>query len=187
MKTGVKQIVVALCGAFFCNFTITLAQTAPPQPRLAVLGLRAESDTLKREAAKLNAQLHTEFQRLQLFACVPPVADMHTPQSTGPHNGNDWSAAIAAGRALSANVVAFGSLQKNGHAYAIELYLMHVASGQIVEHVREDFFGDLDALEHHMSGIVRKLIGMAAPDAGPASFAGTFEGSLIDREAPSSI
>lgn len=186
MKAGVKQVLVALCGAFFCNFTITLAQTSQAQPSLAVLSLRAENDTLKDEAAKLTAQLHAEFQRLQLFACLPPGEETRLPQTFDLHAQNERGAALAAGRALSAKVVTFGRLQKNGQAYGIEIYLVHVASGQIVEHVREDFFGDFTELAHHLPALVKKLIGMTAQEAGPASFAKAFEGSAIAGKARSS-
>ncbi len=186
MTAGVKQVLVALCGAFFCNFTITLAQSSHAQPSLAVLSLRAENDTLKDEAAKLTAQLHAEFQRLQLFACLPPAEEMSIPQTFDLHAQNEQSEAIAAGRALHAKVVAFGRLQKNGQAYGIEIYLVHVASGQIVEHVREDFFGDFDGLAHYLPALVKKLIGMRAHEAGAAGFAGALEGSFIARETRSS-
>lgn len=187
MKAGVKKVLVALCGAFFCNFTITLAQSSQAQPSLAVLGLRAEHDTLKVEAVKLTAQLHVEFERLQLFACLPPAEEPRLQQSFDTPGANERSAAVAAGRALHAKVVAFGRLQKNGQAYGIELYLMHVASGQIVEHVREDFFGNFDGLAHCLPALVKKLIGMTAHEAGAASFAGALEGSFIARETRSSI
>lgn len=186
MKAGVKQVLVALCGAFFCNFTITLAQTSQAQPSLAVLSLRAENDTLKDEAAKLTAQLHAEFERLQLFTCLPPGEETRMPYTFDLRAENERSAALAAGRALQAKVVAFGRLQKNGQAYGIAIYLVHVASGQIVEQVHEDFFGDFIDLAHHLPALVKKLIGMTAQEAGAAGFAEIFEGSSVARETRSS-
>ena len=182
MKRGASRIIVLLCAACLLNATGAAAQTpAARPPRLAVLGFVAENENQAEAIARLNARLHAELEQLALFQCLP-LAAAAAASDIFPV---DATAVVAEqrvqkiGRALGAQVIAVGSLQKVGGAYALEVRLMHVASGRLVQSVREDFFGTLAELTQHLPVLVHRLIGVTTPAPGPLNLACACPTALI--------
>lgn len=174
MKHGANRIIVLL-GAI-CLLSAAGAVAQPPAarpPRLAVLGFIAENDNEAEAMRRLNARLHAELEQLALFQCLPLAA----VAAAGNACLGDSTAVLdeqrvqKIGRALRAQVIAVGNLQKVGGAYALEIRLVHVASGRIVQSVREDFFGTLAELTQHLPVLVHRLLGVTLSAPGPLNLA----------------
>jgi len=182
MKREANRIIVLLCAACLLNAAGAVAQTPTARPpRLVVLGFVAESDNEAGAIARLNARLHAELEQLALFHCLPLAAaaaasDIFPADATAVA---DEQRVQKIGRALRAQVIAVGSLQKVGGAYALEIRLVHVASGLTVQSVREDFFGTLTELTQHLPVLVHRLIGVTTAVPGPHNLACACPTALI--------
>lgn len=182
MKRGANRIIVLLCAACLLSAAGAVAQTpAARPPRLAVLGFVAENDNEAAAMARLNARLHAELEQLALFQCLP-LAAVAAASNAFPGDSMavvDEQRVQKIGRALGAQVIAVGSLQKVGDAYALEVRLVHAASGRTVQSVREDFFGTLAELTQHLPVLVHRLIGVTISAPGPLNLACACPTALI--------
>ncbi|MDZ7269091.1 MAG: hypothetical protein ONB48_15280 [candidate division KSB1 bacterium] len=172
MKRGAIRIIVLLCAACLLTATGAPAQTAPPRPpRLAVLGFLTEKEQQAEALARLNERLHAELEQLALFHCLPLTAVAAARSAFPGDSLAEEQEVPKIGRALGVQVVAVGRLQKTGMAYALEIRLVHVASGLTVGSVREDFFGTLVELAQHMPILVHRLLGVTTAAPGPCNLA----------------
>jgi hypothetical protein len=66
---------------------------------------------------------------------------------------------VQAGQQLATQLVVNGSVRKVGQLYFIEVQMIHVNSGQVVQRASEDFDGDFTRLQNRMTAVARKLVG----------------------------
>lgn len=131
------------------------------QYSLAVLPLEATGRISAEEAAALTDQLRAELMRTQLFTVLEQATVEATLQNGGlPETGcSTIECGTQAGRLLAAQLVVNGSVRKVGQLFFIEVQMIHVNSGQLVQKVNEDFDGNIEQLKSHIRVIARKLVG----------------------------
>ncbi len=130
---------------------------------LAVLELEGSGRVSSSDASDLSERLREELRRVGIFQ----VADKTALKSALAGRGlslagcSTKDCAVQIGRAAGTKLVAFGGVSKVGPMYFIQVQLVHVKSGEVVESVNEDFDGEYPALQAHMATVARKLSGQA--------------------------
>lgn len=145
---------------------------------LAVLELEGSGRVSSADASDLSERLREELLRAGVFQVIDKSVLKNVLASRGLHMGgcSAKACAIQIGRAAGAKLVTVGTLSKVGELYFVQVQLIHVKSGEVVESVREDFDGDFEALRSHMGSIARKLSGQSStpspnPSVPPSSVA----------------
>lgn len=169
------------------DVTAASAFSAPqerPKYTLAVLELEGSGRVSSADAADLTARLHEELQRAGIFQVLDKSVLKTTLASRNLSLAGCTTkeCAMQIGRAAGAKLVVNGSVSKVGPMYFIQVQLVHVKSGEIVESVSEDFDGEFDALKEHMAVVARKLSGQS--QSGAARMAAP---SVPQETAPSVI
>ncbi len=157
---------------------------------LAVLELESSGPVSSSDASRLTERLRGEFGGAGIFEVMSKGQLETVLQAAGLSitGCSTQECALQAGRAAATKLVTFGSISKTGSSYDLQIQMIHVKSGQIVQTVRESFSGEYDALEAHMATVARKLMGTSG--AGAASTGGSKAGQEASRqtaaESPSS-
>ena len=149
---------------------------------LAVLELESSGSISSSDASGLTERLRSEFGGAGIFEVMSKSQLETALQAAGLSmmGCSTQDCAMQAGRAAATKLVTFGSVSKTGSSYDLQIKMVHVKSGQVVQSVRESFNGDYNALEAHMAAVARKLMGTSS--AGAAS-AGSLSGQESSRQA----
>ncbi len=138
-----------------------VASPAGVKYSLAVLDLEGSGRVSSADAGDLTDRLREELRNAGIFQVMDKTALKSALSSRGLSMAgcSTKECALPLGRAAGAKLVANGSVSKVGPMYMIQLQLIHVKSGEVVESVREDFTGEFEALQAHMAIVARKLSG----------------------------
>lgn len=146
---------------------------------LAVLELEGGGRVSSSDASDLSERLREELHRAGVFQVMDKTAlkNILAGRNLNASGCSTKECAIQIGRAAGTKLVVAGSVSKVGPLYFIQVELVHVKSGEVVESVREDFDGEFEALQNHMAVVARKLSGQtssltstaAAPAPTPAN------------------
>ncbi|MEK7729248.1 MAG: DUF2380 domain-containing protein [candidate division KSB1 bacterium] len=130
---------------------------------LAVLELEGSGRVSSADAGDLTEHLREELQRAGIFQVMEKSAlkNALAGRNLSLAGCTTKECAVQIGRAAGAKLVVNGSVSKVGPLYFMQLQLVHVKSGEIVESVSEDFDGEFEALKEHMAVVARKLSGQA--------------------------
>ena len=155
---------------------------------LAVLELEGSGSVSSSETRRLSERLRSEFGGAGIFEVIS-ASQLETAMQAAGLSMTGCSTrecALQAGRAAASKLVTFGTIDRAGALYEIQVQMLHVKSGQTVQSVRESFDGDFEALEAHMASVARKLMG---PSAASAASSGRISGqestSQTVTESPS--
>lgn len=161
MKRILSMVLLAAFTGTILLQDLVLAGQKAASYTLAVLQLDATGRTSTEEAATLTERLQSELQRTGIFEVMARNEIEATLQRVNfsEVGCSDLDCAIQAGRNLGTQVVVNGSVRKVGSIYFIDLAMVHVGSGQVVQSVKEDFDGDFNRLKSYMTMVARKLIG----------------------------
>ena len=133
---------------------------------LALLPLSAGARISEAEALRLTYELHRDLAAFQIFNTMDLARVIRSLQSGKIDAANCASVACAveAGRILGSRLVANGEVKKVGPLYFIKVQIIHVASGQVVQSLQDEFEGDLEAFQGYMRTVAEKLIGVSTPE-----------------------
>ena len=165
------KLLLAFAATILLQDVIAASAFSAPQERpkytLAVLELEGSGRVSSADAADLTARLHEELQRAGIFQVLDKSVLKTTLASRNLSLAGCTTkeCAMQTGRAAGAKLVVNGSVSKVGPMYFIQVQLVHVKSGEIVESVSEDFDGEFDALKEHMAVVARKLSGQTQSGA----------------------
>lgn len=169
-----KVISLILLPAFFVtivlqDFALAKAADFPLEAEsrvysLAVLDLEPSGRISVADAAKITDRMRQELQSTGMFELMSKNQVM-----SGLANSNlletgcsTVECAIEAGKLLGTKLVANGTINKIGPLYFIEVQLVHVKSGQVVQKVKEEVDGDFKKLEASVPALTKKLVGTAS-------------------------
>ncbi len=175
-----KVISLILLPVFFVtivlqDFALAKATDSPSQPEsriysLAVLELEPSGRISVADAAKITDRMRQELQSTGMFEVMSKNQVM-----SGLANSNlletgcsTVECAIEAGKLLGTKLVANGTINKIGPLYFIEVQLVHVKSGQVVQKVKEEVDGDFKKLEASVPALTKKLVGTTSTTASAA-------------------
>ncbi|MDZ7343724.1 MAG: hypothetical protein ONA90_04330 [candidate division KSB1 bacterium] len=139
--------------------------TPRAQYSLAVLPLSASGRISADEAAKLTSQLYSALKNTGIFIMTDQSTVEAAMVSVGlAESGcSTVECGVEAGKLLSTQLVVNGSVRQVGQMFFVEVQMIHVTSGQIVQKVSEDYDGDINGLTQVMgTSVVRKLVGTSA-------------------------
>jgi TolB-like protein len=137
------------------------------QYTLAVLPLEATGRVSAEEAVALTGALRTELEKTGIFT----VTDQNTVDAALQSAGlletgcSTVECGVQAGKLLSTQLVVNGNIRKVGQLFFVEIQMLHVNSGQVVQKVDDDFDGDLQRLQSYMRVVARKLVGKSSGSA----------------------
>jgi hypothetical protein len=148
---------------------------------IAVLELESIGRISTSDAGRLTEILRSEFGGAGIFEVMSKSQLETALQGAGLSmmGCSTIDCALLAGRAAATKLVTFGSISKTSSTYDLEVQLVHVKSGQVVQSVRESFDGDFGALEAHMTTVAQKLMGTPR---GPNPTAGSMAGQESSRQ-----
>ncbi len=195
-KVVTLMVLAAFAGTIFLQ-DVRAARPGSNEPAnpgakytIAVLELEGSGRVSSSDASRLTERLRSEFGGAGIFE-VMSKSQMEAALSAAGLSMmgcGTQDCALQAGRAAATKLVAFGSVDKSGSGYDMQVQMVHVKSGKVVQTVRENFNGDFNALDAHMSAVARKLMGPAS--ATTASAAGSMSGQEASgqtaTESPSS-
>ncbi|MDZ7269090.1 MAG: DUF3280 domain-containing protein [candidate division KSB1 bacterium] len=174
-----KVISVILLPAFILTIVLQdLALAAPagegadPEGRvysLAVLDLEPSGRISVADAGKITDRLRQELQTTGMFELLDKDQVMAGLAGTSllESGCSTVECAIEAGRKLGVKLIVNGTINRIGPLYFIEVQIVHVKSGQIVQKVKDEVDGDFKKLEARIPTLTRRLVG--TPSAGSAT------------------
>jgi TolB-like protein len=139
--------------------------TPRAQYSLAVLPLSPSGRISADEAAKLTRELYVGLKNTGIFTMTDQSTVEAAMVSVGLMESgcSTVECGVEAGKLLSTQLVANGSVRQVGQMFFVEVQMIHVASGQVVQKVSEDFDGNMNGLMQVMgTSVVRKLVGTSA-------------------------
>lgn len=147
-------------GSVFLSVGDAVAQEKNRKPLVAVLDLHVTGGVLKSEAQALSDRLRSEMQSLKFDL-------IERSQMTALLTEQDFSLsdltednATKAGRLLSAEQIAIGTIGKVGRTYTVDVRLIDVATGKVVNSSKQDYTGPTDGLVQVMRNIARIFAGL---------------------------
>lgn len=140
---------------------ITPVQAQERKPLVAVLDLQTTGGILKSEAQALSDRLRSEMQELKFDLIERSQMNaLLTEQEFSMSDLADEAAIAKAGKLLSAEQVAVGSIGKVGRTYTVDVRLIDVASGKVVNSSKQDYNGPTEGLVQVMRNIARIFAGL---------------------------
>lgn len=147
-------------GSMFLSIDRASAQEKSHKPLVAVLDLQVTGGVLKSEAQALSDRLRSEMQSLK-FELIER-SQMTALLSEQDFSMSDLSEdnATKAGRLLSAEQIALGTIGKVGRTYTVDVRLIDVTTGKVVNSSKQDYTGPTDGLVQVMRNIARIFAGL---------------------------
>lgn len=140
---------------------VTPVQAQERKPLVAVLDLQTTGGILKSEAQALSDRLRSEMQELKFDLIERSQMNaLLTEQEFSMSDLADEAAIAKAGKLLSAEQVAVGSIGKVGRTYTVDVRLIDVASGKVVNSSKQDYNGPTEGLVQVMRNIARIFAGL---------------------------
>lgn len=137
---------------------------------LAVLDLEPSGRISVADAGKITDRLRQEMQATGMFEMASKDQVMAglagtTLLETGC---STVECAVEAGKALGVKLVANGTINRIGPLYFIEVQLVHVKSGQVVQKVKDEVDGDFKKLEARIPALTKRLVGTTTASSAAA-------------------
>jgi LPXTG-motif cell wall-anchored protein len=150
-------------GAVFLSSTHLVAQekTKNSKPVVAVLDLQVSGGILKSEAMALSDRLRSEMQELKKFDLIErSQMDALLKEQDFSVSELSESNAAKAGKLLSAEQVAIGTIGKVGRTYTVDVRLIEVETGKVINSSKQDYIGPTEGLVQVMRNIARIFAGL---------------------------
>ena len=131
------------------------------RPLVAVLDLQTSGGILKSEALALSDRLRSEMEELKKFDLIER-SQMDALLKEQAFSLSDLSEDVAAkaGKLLSAEQIVVGTIGKVGRTYTVDVRLIDVASGKVVNSSKQDYAGPTEGLVQVMRNIARIFAGL---------------------------
>lgn len=128
---------------------------------LAVLDLEPSGRISVADAGKITDRLRQEIQATGMFEMVSKDQVMAGLAGTTllESGCSTVECAVEAGKALGVKLVTNGTINRIGPIYFIEVQLVHVKSGQVVQKVKDEIDGDFKKLEARIPALTKRLLG----------------------------
>lgn len=132
------------------------------KPLVAVLDLQVTGGILKSEALALSDRLRSEMQSQKKFDLIER-SQMDALLKEQEFSMSEFSedAAAKAGKLLSAEQVVVGTIGKVGRTYTVDVRLIDVTSGKVVNSSQQDYDGPTEGLVQVMRNVARTFAGLA--------------------------
>jgi len=147
-------------GAVFLSTASTVAQERIRQPLVAVLDLQVTGGVLKSEAQALSDRLRSEMQSLKFDLIERSQMNALLVEQEFSLSELSEDNATKAGQLLSAEQIAIGTIGKVGRTYTVDVRLIDVATGKVVNSSKQDYTGPTDGLVQVMRNIARIFAGL---------------------------
>jgi len=147
-------------GLIFVSRESAMAQDKE-HPLLAVLDLQTTGGILKSEALALSDRLRSEMQELKKFDLIER-SQMQALLNEQAFSLSDLSEDVAAkaGKLLSAEQIVVGTIGKVGRTYTVDVRLIDVANGRVINSSKQDYSGPTEGLVQVMRNIARIFAGL---------------------------
>lgn len=128
---------------------------------LAVLPFTVKGRIANDPSVRLAKRLQRELDNLRLFDLedLDLVENILRDNGIIPSNCASVECGKRAGELIGVRLVASGEIRKAGSAYFIDVKIIHVSSGQVVQNVRDEIEGKLDDVLNAMPTIAARLVG----------------------------
>ncbi len=132
------------------------------KPLVAVLDLQVTGGILKSEALALSDRLRSEMQNLKKFDLIER-SQMDALLKEQEFSMSEFSedAAAKAGKLLSAEQVVVGTIGKVGRTYTVDVRLIDVTSGKVINSSQQDYEGPTEGLVQVMRNVARTFAGLS--------------------------
>ncbi len=132
------------------------------KPLVAVLDLQVTGGILKSEALALSDRLRSELQSLKKFDLIER-SQMDALLKEQEFSMSEFSedAAAKAGKLLSAEQVVVGTIGKVGRTYTVDVRLIDVTSGKVINSSQQDYDGPTEGLVQVMRNVARTFAGLS--------------------------
>ncbi len=154
MKTLIVLLLVMVHAA------VGWSQDARTKPLVAVLDLQVTGGVLKSEAQALSDRLRSEMQELKFDLIERSYMQALLAEQDFAMSELSADAATRAGQLLSAEQIAMGTIGKVGRTYTVDVRLIDVATGKIVNSSKQDYDGPTEGLVQVMRNIARIFAGL---------------------------
>lgn len=154
MKTVIVPFLVIVLTA------VGWSQDTRPKPLVAVLDLQVTGGVLKSEAQALSDRLRSEMQELKFDLIERSYMQALLAEQDFALSELSADAAAKAGQLLSAEQIAMGTIGKVGRTYTVDVRLIDVATGKIVNSSKQDYDGPTEGLVQVMRNIARIFAGL---------------------------
>ncbi len=159
MRTKIISIgFLAMCGAW--GVLSLHGQQRSSKPLVAVLDLQVTGGVLKSEAQALSDRLRSEMQSLKFDLIERSQMNALLVEQEFAMSELSEESASKAGKLLSAEQVAVGTIGKVGRTYTVDVRLIDVATGKVVNSSKQDYAGPTDGLVQVMRNIARIFAGL---------------------------
>jgi TolB-like protein len=157
MKTYIAIIITLL---MFCSFHLSL-KAQDKKPLVAVLDLQVSGGILKSEALALSDRLRSELQGLKKFDLIER-SQMDALLKEQEFSMSEFSedAAAKAGKLLSAEQVVVGTIGKVGRTYTVDVRLIDVTTGKVINSSQQDYEGPTEGLVQVIRNVARTFAGL---------------------------
>lgn len=141
------------------------------QYSLAVLDLEVTGTISRDDAVLMSRQLREELRSLGIFEVMDRLTMVSRLQQGGILQAACPTAtcAVDAGSKLGVQLVVAGTVRRVGQTFYIDAFMVHVASGEEVETVSDQFTGTVDQLIGYMDVVARKLVGVTTGQQPPVT------------------
>jgi TolB-like protein len=138
------------------------AEKSKRQYSLAVLDLEVSGAIAPDDAVLMSRQLREDLRALRIFEIMDRPTMVNRLQAAGitePACGT-MACAVRAGLELRVQLVVSGTVRRVGQTFFVDAFMVHVASGEEVQTVTEEFTGSVDELVGFMTVVAKKLVGL---------------------------
>lgn len=137
-----------------------LPQERLNKPLVAVLDLQVTGGVLKSEAQALSDRLRSEMQELKFDLIERSYMNALLAEQDFAMSDLSSDVAAKAGKLLSAEQIAIGTIGKVGRSYTVDVRLIDVTTGKIVNSSKQDYDGPTEGLVQVMRNIARIFAGL---------------------------
>ncbi len=157
-----KTVIGILIGLYLAVASVTpFCYAQEKKPFVAVLDLQVTGGVLKSEAQALSDRLRSEMQSLKKFDLIERnQMDALLKEQEFSMSEFSEQAAAKAGKLLSAEQVVVGTIGKVGRTYTVDVRLIDVTSGKVINSSQQDYDGPTEGLVQVMRNVARTFAGL---------------------------
>lgn len=168
-----KKVTYLLLSAFLltmCTQELLIARSLnlPNKYSLAVIPFSLKGRVPASASKELAVRMQEELRRKNLFTIMDQVQVESTLRANNilPANCSSLQCGLDAGRRLGVQLVVNGNVRMVGTTYFIDVQMIHVGSGRVVNSYQGEVDGQMSDLQAYMPMLANQLVGRAGQAAG---------------------
>lgn len=163
-----KKVTYLLLSAFLltmCTQELLIARSLnlPNKYSLAVIPFSLKGRVPASASKELAVRMQEELRRKNLFTIMDQVQVESTLRANNilPANCSSLQCGLDAGRRLGVQLVVNGNVRMVGTTYFIDVQMIHVGSGRVVNSYQGEVDGQMAELQAYMPVLANQLVGRA--------------------------